>query len=104
MRIVSGSLMVAAVIVSLSLTFTAEAKEKFAKKEKKECVYCHLVKEGGEQGFRGLFYKANKLSLKGFVEKTEAAKAGVKAGVMGMDTKPTKKYTGKLAPVKKKGH
>jgi hypothetical protein len=42
-----------------------------------------------------IYYKANKLSLKKFVEKTQAEKAGVKEGATGADSKPTKPYTGK---------
>ena len=73
-----------------------EAKPAFAKKEKKTCNYCHSVeKGGGPRGFRGMYYGAHKLSLKGFVEKTEAKKAGVKPDSMGPASKPTKPYTGK---------
>ena len=77
--------------------FKAEAKPEFAKKEGKKCEYCHTgEKPGMKRGFRGLYYKQHALSFKGFVEKTEAEKAGVKMGSVGAATKPTKAdYTGK---------
>lgn len=78
------------------LTFSAQAKPAFAEKEKKACNYCHSVDSGGgPRGFRGMYYGAHKLSFKGFNEKKEAKKAGVKEGAMGVQSKPTKPYTGK---------
>ena len=87
--------LIAVVGVVAASTFQAEAKPPFAAKEKKACNYCHTSDGGGARGFRGIYYKANKLSLKKFVEKTEAEKAGVKEGATGADSKPTKPYTGK---------
>lgn len=78
------------------LSFRAEAFPKFAKKENKDCTYCHSVDQGGgPRGFRGMYYDAHKLSFKGFNEKVEAKKAGVKPNAMGKASKPTKPYTGK---------
>jgi len=75
------------------LVLVSQAKPAFAAKEKKACGYCHLRPSGGgARGFRGLFYYSNKLSFKGFDEKKESEKAGVKADAMGKDTKPTKPY------------
>lgn len=88
--------LVATVLLSSIGVFKAEAKPEFAKKEGKKCEYCHTGEKGMKRGFRGLYYKAHALSFKGFVEKTEATKAGVKPDSMGKDTKPTKAaYTGK---------
>lgn len=73
-----------------------QATPDYAKKEKKTCNYCHSVdKDGGPRGFRGTYYKAHKLSFKGFDEKKEAKKAGVKPNAMGSKSKATKPYTGK---------
>ena len=80
-----------------AFNFTVDAKPPFAKKENKTCDYCHAVDQGGgARGFRGIFYKANELSFKGFDEKKESAKAGVKENSKGTATKPTKPYTGKV--------
>lgn len=80
-----------------AFNFTVDAKPPFAKKENKTCDYCHAVDQGGgARGFRGIFYKANDLSFKGFDEKKESAKAGVKENSKGTATKPTKPYTGKV--------
>lgn len=79
-----------------AFSFTATAKPAYAKKEKKACNYCHAVDQGGgARGFRGMFYGGHKLSFKGFDEKKEAEKAGVKEGATGVASKPTKPYTGK---------
>ncbi len=75
------------------LTMIASATPDFAKKEKKSCNHCHLKPEGGgERGFRGLYYKGHRFSFKGFVEKAEAKKAGVKPGAVGAASKPTRPY------------
>lgn len=88
-----ASCAVAALVVT---NLQVEAKPAFAAKEKKTCNYCHSVdKGGGPRGFRGMYYGAHKLSFKGFDEKKEAKKAGVKEKSMGAATKPTKPYTGK---------
>jgi hypothetical protein len=90
------TLMLITVAIVASLTMTTSGQPDYAKKEKKTCDYCHSVnKGGGPRGFRGMYYGAHKLTFKSFVEKTEAGKAGVKVGAMGVKTKPTKPYTGK---------
>lgn len=82
------------------LPFTAVAYPKFATKEKKSCMACHLSSGGGKGwGFRGLYYRGHGNSFNGFVELTEAKKAGVKPNAMGAAAKPTKPYTG--LPAKK---
>lgn len=89
------------VIACVTATFAVsnmqvEARPPYAKKENKTCNYCHAVeKGGGPRGFRGMYYGAHKLSFKGFDNKAEAKKAGVKPDAMGKATKPTKPYTGK---------
>jgi hypothetical protein len=72
--------------------FEANARPIYAKNENKKCVYCHINPSGGERGFRGIFYKLHAHSFKGFVEKTEAYKAGVKPDATGADTRPTTSY------------
>lgn len=75
------------------VTMVATATPDFAKKEKKNCNFCHLRPQGGgERGFRGLYYKGHRFSFKGFVEKTEAKLAGVKPGALGAASRPTKPY------------
>ena len=94
-RIVLSSLTLA-MSFSLLGSFEANATPAFAKKENKKCGYCHLdLKGGGKRGFRGKFYDKHEFSFKTYVEKVEAAKAGVKVGALGPDSKPTKPYTGK---------
>lgn len=93
MRTVVSALVVLSL---LSLSSISTAKPAFATKEKKSCNYCHSVDTGGgPQGFRATYYKAHKLSFKGFVEAKEAKKAGVKKGAVGKASKATKPYTGK---------
>ncbi len=94
---VKGLILVTAATAALFLSnVQVEAKPAFAKKEKKTCNYCHSVdKGGGPRGFRGTYYGAHKLSFKGFDEKKEAKKAGVKPNAMGAASKATKPYTGK---------
>jgi hypothetical protein len=70
----------------------ASARPQFARKENKQCVYCHLEPTGGARGFRGIYYKLHDHSLKNFDEKRESALAGVRANAMGEDSKPTKSY------------
>jgi hypothetical protein len=83
---------VAAIFSSVTV-FKAEAKPEFAKKEGKKCNYCHLATPP-KRGFRGIYYKAHKLSFKGFTEATEAKKAGVKAGGLGKDSAAKASYKG----------
>ena len=84
----------ATVLLAAVGTFKAEAKPEFAAKEKKKCEYCHLGK-GGKRGFRGLYYRQHALSFKGFDEKKESTKAGVKKDAVGAASKAKDGYTGK---------
>jgi len=72
--------------------FEANARPIYAKNENKKCVYCHINPSGGERGFRGIYYRLHGHTFHGFVEKSEAAKAGVKPNTTGEDTRPTKSY------------
>ena len=72
--------------------FEANARPIYARNENKKCIFCHINPSGGERGFRGIFYKLHGHSFQGFVEKTEAAKAGVKPNTTGADTRPTRSY------------
>ena len=78
--------------VGIGGLFEANALPLYARNENKKCVYCHISPRGGERGFRGIFYKVHAHSFKAFVEKTEAAKAGVKPNTIGADARPTKTY------------
>lgn len=95
-KLLKKAILIAACVAGLligPLSMLAGALPAYSTKEKKACNYCHLNSAGGgARGFRGIYYSAKKLSFKGFVEKTQAIKAGVKAGAMGKDSKPTKKY------------
>jgi len=79
-------------LVGIGGLFEANARPIYARNENKKCIYCHINPSGGERGFRGIFYKLHAHSFKAFVEKTEAAKAGVKPDSTGADTRPTKSY------------
>lgn len=72
--------------------FEANARPLYAKSENRKCVYCHINPSGGERGFRGIYYKLHGHAFRGFVEKTEAAKAGVPVDSTGADTRPTRSY------------
>lgn len=93
MRFLASALVATALLAIPSMS---TAKPAFATKEKKTCNYCHSVDTGGGPlGFRATYYKAHKLSFKGFVETKESKKAGVKKNAMGKASKATKPYTGK---------
>jgi hypothetical protein len=79
-------------LVAIGGLFEANARPIYAKNENKKCVYCHINPSGGERGFRGIFYRLHGHTFHGFVEKAEAAKAGVKPNTTGEDTRPTKSY------------
>lgn len=79
-------------LLSIGTFFQANARPAFARKEKRECIYCHLNPSGGARGFRGIFYKLHRHSFKGFDEATECRKAGVKLNAMGELSKPTRPY------------
>jgi len=74
--------------LALIVNVRATAKPAFAKKEKKECVYCHVV-PGGDRNFRGLYYKAHDLSFSDFDNIYEARLAGVSADSKGPEAVPT---------------
>lgn len=60
---------------------SAHAFKKFAEAEGKPCAYCHVNPAGGgPRNYRGLFYKVNGLSFKGFDDAAEAKKAGAEIG------------------------
>lgn len=81
-----------AAVVGLTGVFEANATPAFARKEHKKCMYCHLNPHGGgARGFRGIYYQNHGNSFKGFKEKVEAKKAGVKPGAMAEASKPTNK-------------
>ncbi len=63
---------------------TAHAFPKFAKKENVSCGYCHVSDAGGgKRNFRGIYYKAHKLSFTEFDETFESKSAGVPMNSMG---------------------
>jgi len=62
----------------------AHAFPKFAKKENVACGYCHTAEGGGgARNFRGVYYKAHKLSFADFDETFESKAAGVEANSKG---------------------
>lgn len=74
-----------AVVALMAMVGTAShAFPKFAKKEMVMCTYCH-ANPGGPRNFRGLFYKAHKLSFDDFDEQFESKAAGVAPASMGPD-------------------
>jgi glutathione peroxidase len=63
---------------------TAHAFPRFAKKEGVACGYCHVAEGGGgARNFRGIYYKAHKLSFADFDETFESKSAGVDANSKG---------------------
>jgi hypothetical protein len=85
----------AVVVIGASVAKPSEAFPPFAKKEGKPCAYCHTSPSGGKRNYRGLFYKANKLTFEGFDDAAEAKKAGVEVGP---DPDPATKPTSWTAP------
>ena len=72
----------------ISTVGAANAFPPFKDKEKvPACSYCHMEANGGKRNYRGLFYKANKLSFAAFDDAAEAKKAGVEVGPF-PDAKP----------------
>jgi glutathione peroxidase len=62
----------------------ANAFPRFAKKEGVACGYCHVAEGGGgARNFRGLYYKAHKLSFADFDETFESMAAKVDPGSKG---------------------
>ena len=66
----------------------AHARPAYAKKEGKECVYCHVV-PGGPRNFRGLYYGAHNRSFMEFDNVFESKAAGVAANSVAGDAVPT---------------
>jgi glutathione peroxidase len=87
MKLLSLATLTAAAIMLLGPAENAQATPAFARKENKQCVYCHL-QPGKARGFRGLYYAAHNGSFEGFDEIAEAKLAGVKPGSTGPDTEP----------------
>ena len=90
-----SALAIAAVLVAALSGTTARAYPPYAKKEGKNCIYCHVGPAGGKRAYRGVFYKMNSLSFAGFDDAAEAKKAGVEIGPEA--TPPPTSYT---APTK----
>jgi formylglycine-generating enzyme required for sulfatase activity len=67
-----------ALLMSICLTApSAMAFKKYATAEGVSCGYCHKKESGGgPRNYRGVFYKAQKLSFAGFDDEAEAKKAG----------------------------
>ena len=73
-RILRLGLCLPTLLAILSLwSAQANATPAFAKKEMKECNYCH-VNPGGPRNFRGLYYKAHGNSFADFDNIYEAAR------------------------------
>jgi glutathione peroxidase len=73
-----------AVTAIAMLNTSAQAKPKYAMKEKVACDFCHQ-NPGGPRNFRGLYYGANDHSFEKFDEVYEAKAAGVPANSKGGD-------------------
>lgn len=84
---------IAAALVGLSLP--ASAKPPFAEKEGVACTYCHT--QAPRRNYRGDYYKSHQFSFAGFVDATEAKKAGV-AVAPGAASKPKSMTTAKQSP------
>jgi hypothetical protein len=67
----------ACAVLAISAPQKAEAFPAYAKKEKKECSYCHVKKDGGgKRTEAGEYYKTHKNSFAGY--KPAGAKPAVK--------------------------
>ena len=89
-RILRLGLCLPALLAILSLwSAQANATPAFAKKEMKDCNYCH-VNPGGPRNFRGRYYKAHGQSFNDFDNLYEARLAGVAdPTAMGPDARAT---------------
>ena len=79
----------------VGLTLPASAKPPFAEKEGVACTYCHT--QAPKRNYRGDYYKSHQFSFAGFVDATEAKKAGV-AVAPGAGSKPNSLTTTKQSP------
>lgn len=84
---------IAGALISLSLP--ASAKPPFAEKEGVACTYCHT--QAPRRNYRGDYYKSHQFSFAGFVDASEAKKAGVTVGP-GAGSKPNSLTTTKQSP------
>lgn len=86
---IKPALPAAALMIALLLQAAprATAYPAFAKKEGKDCVYCHVA-PGKDRNFRGLYYKAHENSFTDFDNEYEAKLAGVPADSIGPDATP----------------
>lgn len=71
-----------------TISRSANARPAYAKKEMKECVYCHVT-PGGPRNFRGMYYGTHNRSFADFDNVFEAKAAGVAASAVGGDAVPT---------------
>lgn len=83
------------VITLASVSMRAIAKPPFAEKEGVPCVYCHT--QAPRRNYRGDYYKAHQYSFAGFIDATEAKKAGVPIGP-NASSKPASLTTAKQSP------
>ena len=79
----------------IGLSVPASAKPPFAEKEGVACTYCHT--QAPRRNYRGDYYKSHQFSFAGFVDATEAKRAGV-AVAPGADSKPNSLTTTKQSP------
>jgi len=87
--LIRGIVVCAALACGLStVSGPAKARPAYAKKEGKECVYCHVV-PGGPRNFRGMYYGAHNRSFAEFDNVFEAKAAGVAANAQAGDAVPT---------------
>ncbi len=86
-RFVRAAFACASLAIGL-LSTTANARPAYARKEGKECNYCH-VNRGGPRNFRGMYYGTHDKSFELFDNQFEAKAAGVAADAVGPDAVPT---------------
>ena len=82
-------------VVLAAISMPASAKPPFAEKEGVACTYCHI--QAPKRNYRGDYYKSHQFSFAGFVDATEAKKAGV-AVAPGAGSKPNSLTTTKQSP------
>lgn len=84
-------------LVGLALDGRQEARAypPFAKKENKQCIFCHLKPSGGARNDAGKYYKAHGLSLKGYPGTGASAASKPKAAAKPKAKPPAKKASAK---------